>query len=223
MRITATKLGFLIRVSILSLAIGGPLGCTTVYYSIWEKLGYEKRDILVDRVETARDDQTKAKEQFKTTLEQFKELTGFNGGDLEAEYTKLKASYDKCQARAQAVSDEINKVDKVANDMFNEWATNLDQYHDQNLRAASEQKLNETRAKYAQLLAAMQNSEKKMQAVLGVFQDKVHFLNDNLNAAAISSLSGENAKIDTDVDSLIQDMDASINEANEFIDNMKKT
>ena len=33
-------------------------GCSTVYYNTMEKLGFEKRDILVDRVENARDAQT---------------------------------------------------------------------------------------------------------------------------------------------------------------------
>lgn len=198
-------------------------GCSPIYYAAWEELGYEKRDILVSRVEDARDDQTKAKQQFKTTLEQFEELTNFNGGDLEAEYKKLKGSYEECQSRASAVSSKIDSVDKVANAMFDEWTKELDDYHDANLRAASEQKLNDSRARYAQLLAAMRNSESKMQPVLDAFQDRVHFLRDNLNAAAISSLSSTSADISTNVQSLIQDMDASINEANAFIDNMKKS
>jgi hypothetical protein len=218
------KIGVLICAAGLSMAtLTMPIGCATTYYSIWEKLGYEKRDILVDRVQAAADSQTKAKEQFKTTMQQFQDLTGFKGGDLEAEYQKLKDSYDKCKDRADAVSSKIAKVNEVANAMFNEWAANLDQYSDQSLRASSEQKLNESKARYAQLYAAMQNSEAKMKPVLVAFADRVHYLNDNLNYAAINSLSDTNVKINTDVQGLIQDMDASINEANAFIENMKKT
>ena len=61
-----------------------------------------------------------------------------------------------------------------------------------------------------------------MQPVLNAFGDRVHYLRDNLNAAAISSLQGTSGQIDTNVQDLIKDMDASINEANSFIDNMKK-
>ena len=39
-------------------------GCESTYYSAMEKLGVEKRDILVDRVEAARDSQEAAKAQF---------------------------------------------------------------------------------------------------------------------------------------------------------------
>jgi hypothetical protein len=205
------------------LAASGPIGCSSTYYAVWQKLGYEKRDILVSRVEEARDDQGEAKKQFQTTLQQLQALTNFNGGDLEAEYKKLSSSYDACQDRATAVSKKITSVDKVANDMFAEWTAELDQYHDASLRAASEQKLNDSKARYQQLLAAMRNSETKMKPVLNAFHDEVLTLKHDLNAAAISSLQATSAGISNDVQNLIKDMDSSINEANAFIDNMKKS
>ncbi|KPK35247.1 MAG: DNA repair protein, partial [Nitrospira bacterium SG8_35_1] len=46
-------------------------GCQKAYYSTMEKFGVHKRDIMVDRVEEARDSQQEAKEQFQSALEQF--------------------------------------------------------------------------------------------------------------------------------------------------------
>jgi len=200
-----------------------PVGCSTAYYDAWEKLGYEKRDILVSRVEKARDEQTDAKQQFASTLDEFKSLTGFNGGDLEAEYDKLNSSYTDCETEAASVSKKIRSVDKVANDMFVEWQGELDQYQDQSLRASSAQKLAESKQRYAELLAAMRKSEAAMTPVLAAFHDRVLFLKHNLNASAISSLSTTAAGIDTNVQDLIKQMDASIDQANAFIDNLKKT
>jgi hypothetical protein len=209
-------------VAISLISLSGPMGCSSTYYAVWQKLGYEKRDILVSRVVDERDDQAKAKEQFKSTLDQLKELTNFNGGKLEEEYKKLKASYESCQDRATAVSKKIASVDKVANDMFAEWTAELDQYSDPNLKAASEKKLADSKARYQQLRTAMQSSESKMQPVLVKFHDVVMTLNDDLNAAAVNSIQGTSAEINGSVESLIKDMDASIDEANAFIDNMKK-
>src|SRR3954464_7280462 len=92
------------------------IGCATTNYAFWQKFGYEKRDILVSRVEKARDAQNEAKEEFKTTFQKFKELTNFQGGELEAKYNKLSAAYDDCKARADNVKTRIASVDKVAND-----------------------------------------------------------------------------------------------------------
>ena len=196
-------------------------GCASANYAFWNKFGYEKRDILVSRVESAKTDQEKAKEQFKTTLQRFQELTGYQGGDLEAKYKKLSSEYDACKARADDVSSRIKSVDAVASDMFKEWKQELSEYKDPKLKAASEQKLSDAQTRYATLIDLMRKSEAKMQPVLQAFHDQVLFLKHNLNAEAVASLQTTAAGIDTDVQALIKDMEASINEANSFIAQMK--
>ena len=196
-------------------------GCKSANYAFWNKLGYEKRDILVSRVENAKDSQEQAKEQFKTTMQRFQELTNFQGGELEAKYKKLSSEYDSCAKRAEDVSGRIKSVDAVANDMFKEWKKELDEYQNAELKRNSEQKLNDAQTRYAQLIAAMRKSESKMQPVLTAFHDQVLFLKHNLNAQAIASLQTTAAGIDQDVQALIKDMEASINEANAFIAQMK--
>lgn len=76
--------------------------CQTAYYGAMEKLGYEKRDILVSRVDDARKAQQEAKQQFESALQQFIATTNFSGGELERQYNKLKDAYDDSDARAQA-------------------------------------------------------------------------------------------------------------------------
>jgi len=208
------------RGSVLLLVSLVLVGCSSAYYAAWEKLGYEKRDILVSRVKSASKDQEEAKKQFQTTLQKFQEVTGFKGGDLEAEYKKLNGSYEDCVSRADAVSKRIASVEKVAADMFGEWQSELSQYSDQSRRRASEQMLNDTKVKYEKLIAVMKQAEKRMQPVLTVFHDQVLFLKHNLNAAAIASLKETSAGIEQDVGKLIADMNASINEANSFISQM---
>ncbi|MEA2711627.1 MAG: hypothetical protein QOF78_4228 [Phycisphaerales bacterium] len=196
-------------------------GCKSAYYSMWDKLGYEKRDILVGEVEDAKKDQEKAKEQFKTTLQRFQELTGFQGGELESKYKKLNNEYEACKSRADAVTKQVADVDETANDMFKEWTKELGQYSDPNLRSKSQQQLEQSKARYRDLIAAMHKAESSMQPVLKAFGDQVLFLKHNLNAQAIASLETTSQQINSDVQALIKDMEASINEANEFISQMK--
>ena len=209
--------------TVAAVALLAAVGCADTYYKAWEKLGYAKRDILVSRVENARDEQTQAKKQFTSTLDQFKALTGFNGGDLEAEYNKLNASYQSCKAEAAAVTSRIDKVDGVAQAMFSEWQKELDQYTDATLKADSAAKLAESRQRYGELLAAMRKSEASMTPVLEKFNNYVLFLKHNLNAAAIGSLSNTAAGIDGSVADLVKQMNASIDEANTFVEHMKKS
>src|SRR4051812_26649000 len=164
------------RSTIFTCVLLSLLGCSNTYYGVWQKFGYEKRDILVGRVEKARDAQKDAKEEFKTTFQKFQELTHFEGGDLEAKYKKLSSAYDDCKKRADDVKAKVDSVDKVANDMFSEWGTELKSYENQDLRRQSEQKLRDTKERYKQLIAAMRGSEQKMEPVLRAFNDQVLFL-----------------------------------------------
>ena len=192
-------------------------GCQTAYYGTMEKFGVEKRDILVDRVEAARDDQQAAKEQFTTALQQFRAVTGFTGGELGTAYDTLNDSYERSKAKANAVHDSIVEVDDVAQALFKEWEVELEDYTNEELRRESARKLSITRDRYSELLAAMKRAEASTTPVLNTFHDQVLFIKHNLNAQAIASLQGQLRVIETDVGALVREMEQSIAEANEFI------
>ncbi len=203
------------------LAILVTAGCQSTYYKAWEKLGWAKRDILVDRVKDAREDEEAAKKQFQSALEQFQSVTHFEGGDLEAKYKKLNKEYEASESRAADVHKRVKSVDDVAQALFKEWTSELDEYTNADLKRSSEQKLRETQERYRQMYAAMKSAEDKMDPVLKTFKTQVLYLKHYLNAAAISSLQTQVAGIQGDVDKLIKEMDASIKEADSFISQMK--
>ncbi len=192
-------------------------GCQTAYYATLEKFGVEKRDILVDRVEEARESQTEAKQQFESALDEFISVTGYQGGDLESQYRRLKEAYEDSEARAEDVHARIDKVEDVAEALFAEWETELDQYSSSSLRRQSAAQLRDTRSRYSQLLAAMQRAEKRIDPVLNAFRDRVLYLKHNLNAHAIGALRGDLGQVQSDVGQLLGEMQRSIREADEFI------
>ena len=196
------------------------LGCQTAYYGAMEKLGIEKRDILVDRVEDARGAQQDAKKQFEDALEQFIAVTDFQGGALETQYRKLKAEFEDSEAQAQQVRSRIRDVERVAKDLFTEWDKELGQFSNQNMRRTSERQLADTRRRYAVLIEKMRRAEGKIDPVLTAFRDRVLFLKHNLNAQAIASLRTDRAEIESDITALVSEMNKSIAEADAFIQNM---
>jgi hypothetical protein len=195
-------------------------GCQSAYYGAMEKFGYEKRDILVDRVEDAREAQQDAKKQFESALAQFIAVTNYSGGELEQQYNKLKGAYEDSESRANAVHKRIAEVERVAQDLFSEWEREITQYTNAELRRSSQAQLNTTRARYRELIGAMKRAEKKLDPVLAAFHDRVLFLKHNLNARAIASLKTERAKIEADIATLVADMNRSIAEADRFIKEM---
>lgn len=197
-------------------------GCQKTYYKTMEAFGYHKRDLLVERVEDARDAQESAKVQFQSALEKFSEVVDFRGGELEEKYKELKTELERSEANARAVKSHIDDVESVAKALFKEWESELNQYSNDNLRRSSEQKLNLTRQRYTQLISAMKRAEEKIGPVLAAFRDNVLFLKHNLNAQAIASLQNELVSVEADIGSLIKEMESSIEEANSFIEAMSK-
>ena len=109
----------------------------------------------------------------------------------------------------------------MAEDLFEEWEGELEQYSSSSLRAESASLLRDTRARYRQLMAAMRRAESAMPPVIEALEDKVLYLKHNLNARAIGALRNELGTIERDTAALLSEMQKAIAEANEFIASMK--
>ena len=170
------------KLLIALLAIFSLSACKSTYYSAWESLGVEKRDILVDRVESVNEAQEDAQQQFSSALEELTVLIDFDGGDLQKAYDEIKDQYNASKDSAERLTGRIEKVESVAEDLFEEWQEELEQYSNETLRRDSEKKLRETKRRYQSLLKAMNRSSDKMQPVLTALNDNVLYLKQNLNA-----------------------------------------
>jgi len=196
-------------------------GCQSAKYEMYSWFGVEKRDLLQDAVKDASSEQEDAKEQFADTLEQFKAVVGYDGGELEKQFKKFRSEFNAAEDAAADVKGRIDDVETVAEDMFADWEKGLDDYTDQNLRRKSEQLLRDSRGRVADLVVTMRKAEASMYPVLDKFRDQVKFLEDNLRAQAVAALEGETIAIEAQIDDLIEAMNTSINEATAFIEQME--
>lgn len=191
-------------------------GCQSAYYSAMEKVGVHKRDILIDRVEETKDSQ----EEFQSALERLTTLINFDGGELQDAYNQLNDDYESSLAAANEVSSNINKVEDVAEALFDEWSDELEQYKSASLKRESSKKLAATQRQFSQLLRSMRSAESKMEPVLSSLQDNVLYLKHNLNAQAVAAIKGEFTNLKRDIQVLMNDMNKSIADSNKFIEQM---
>lgn len=187
-----------------------------------EKVGIHKRDILVSRVKKARDSQSDAQEEFKSALEQFDSVVKLEDTDLKRAYDKLNGEYEDIEQAADMVSARIDKVEAVAEALFDEWEDELELYQNRELRRSSQKQLRQTKSRYKKMLSSMRRAEESMEPVLKIFGDNVLFLKHNLNAQAIGSLQSEFANLKTEISGLLAKMNDAIASSNEFIENLDK-
>jgi hypothetical protein len=195
-------------------------GCQRTYYAVWETLGKEKRHLLKDNVAKAKAEQEAAAEQFEGTLTRLKATYGFDGGELESVYDKLKHDYEECASRAEAVRVRIDDVEEIGTDLFAEWEREIDLISSPDLKRQSRQSLADTRRRFKRLQTAMGRAEASMDPVLTTLRDQVLYLKHHLNARAISALKQEAGAIEGEIEILVRDMQRSIDEAKAFLDSM---
>lgn len=212
----------IVLLTVFILPVMSLAGCSGTYYRTLEKLGIHKRDILVDRVEDARDAQSEAQEQFKSALEEFSSVIQVKNTDLKVTYEKLNAEFEGSEKAAKNVTARINRVEAVANALFEEWENELELYRNSKLRTLSIEKLKKTKSQYQKMLTSMRRAEKSMTPVLLSFRDNVLFLKHNLNAQAIGSLRTEFASLKGEIDSLIKNMNDAIETSNRFISDIRQ-
>ena len=193
------------------------VGCQGIYYEAAEQFGVFKRDILVDRVETALESQEEAKETFVDALEQFSSVVDVPAGELDPAYRELAAVLEQSEDRAAEVRRRIEAVEDVSAALFDEWEDELGEYSNASLRRASERTLDATKRRYGDLIGAMHRAEDRIDPVLSAFRDQVLFLKHNLNARAVAALEGELVNIENDVATLLRDLDASIRQSRDFV------
>ena len=197
-------------------------GCSGAYYGAMEQMGFHKRDILVERVEAARDAQSEAQEQFKSALEQFGSVVRIADTDLKNAYETMNMEYEASEKAADNVSERIDKVESVADDLFEEWEDELALYKSAELQNSSRRKLQETRARYLEMLESMHRAESSISPVLSTFRDNVLFLKHNLNAQAIGSLKMEFSSLKGEIDLLIRKMNTAIEMSDRFISDIRQ-
>lgn len=210
-----------LTIMLLLIALGLS-SCDTAYLATMEKMGYAKRDILSDRVKSARNAQEEAKQEIQSTLELFGKVVAYDGGDLESTYKKLSGELEASEDSAKAVRKKIGDVESVADALFSEWEQELGQYSSADLRRKSQAKLTQTKNRYKDMLSAMKRAEQRIDPVLRPLRDQVLYLKHNLNARALAAIKGELVKVDAQVDQLVKDMNRSIAEADKFIQSMEK-
>ena len=201
-------------------------GCQSAMMTIKEEAGIPKRDQLVDLVTDVQEAQQDAQKGFQSALDQFLALGGASrqsSTSLEKIYKKLQAEYEDAKGAVETMNKRIANTKTVSTALFKEWQVELGLCTNATLMAQSQQQYSSGKDQYDQLLTTMKTAASKMDPVLNTFREQALFLKHNLNAQAIGSMmNSERAAIESDVGTLIADIQRSIDEADVFMNQRKK-
>jgi hypothetical protein len=204
----------------LALALGA---CSSLYYAAIEQLGWEKRDVLVSRVDAARDSLAQAKTQVVDGLDRLQAVLQAAGGDLDKAYADLAAVSARADVCGTDVHKRIAAVETAGTALFTEWRDDLAATRNTAQRARDQRHYDASRARYERLLEAMRQAAASLTLMLDALRDQVAFLNHNLSAEALGVVQDGLGGVQGSADRAQRDLEQAIAEANVFIRQLGET
>ena len=204
---------------VLSIAILNLLilcSCQSAYYKIWETLGKEKRDLLKSELSKAESEQRDMEEEFKDTLSRIRAEYNFDGGDLQKLYDKVDRDYNKVLSKKNVLESRTEKVNRIANDLFDEWREEAKELSNKSYRNDSLRKLAVAKKNFGKMSSSLATTQKKLETVTKKYKDQVIYLKHNLNAKSLSAFRGEFKSIRSEMEILISSISKSIRESDQF-------
>jgi hypothetical protein len=209
------------RIILTTIAVSalGSFGCrSSTYYEAMDTVGYEKREMLVDRVEEARDTQIEAKQQLQTALYTLRRFESIPAGELTQLRDDLDGEVDKTEGQLNELQGDIQSVESIAQEVFDDWEAELQKYDSDELRRKSAQELEETKRNYGALISELRSTHEKLATVIAPLKDQVLFIEHAINAGETPPKSDKLDDVRQQISTLIEELEGSIDRTQRFIE-----
>jgi len=191
--------------------------CQAMYLGTLEQFGFEKREILCERIEAASDAIVILEQRLDETFSVYREAIHQEGGNLSASQKRFSNFYDKTEDAASEFNSRIEKVQAVANAMFEEWNAESGEIIDTELRRKSRSNYTRALTRYGNLLRSMRAVQAETDPILTRLRDHVLFMKLNLHPNAYAPLRSTEDDFVASAVAVSETMKATIEEATNFL------
>jgi hypothetical protein len=161
------------------------------------------------------------KQQLMKTMDVYNALMADDAKDRKKLYKNLQKEMDSVEKRRTKIGEEAANMRREADTLFKQWAESTAAIGNADLRQRSEERLNATKASYADIEAVGQKAESLYGPFMKDLQDQVTYLGHDLNPSAVASLKPEAAKLNEKANTLLRSIDDTIATANQKVDALR--
>ena len=164
--------------------------------------GHKETDRLIKRAEDTMKDLETATAQLHKTMDYYNAIMKGGSGDTRKLYKDLTKAIEESQKRAETVGQRVEAMEAEAHAFFGEWTQSLQQITNEDLKKRSQDRLNETRVEFGEILSAGRRASAVFEPFMGALHDQVVYLGYDLNASAVASLAEDAKKLNERADEL---------------------
>jgi hypothetical protein len=157
------------------------------------------------------------KVQLMKTMDVYNALMADDATDRKKLYKSVQKEMDNTEKRRMKITEEAAKMKSEADTLFAQWAESAAAIENPDLRKRSEERLEATKASYAEIEAMGQKAADLYPPFMKDLQDQITYLGHDLNAEAVASLKPEVAKLNEKAQALVRSLDDTIGTANQKI------
>jgi hypothetical protein len=156
-----------------------------------------KVDVMQSSIEKVHVESELAQQRVRDSADLLTTLvTGNYQGQPADVYVRLVAALEASEKQADKMRDAIDKMKQSATPVFENWQNDLLRITNLDLRRRSEERLDQTRERFDELVSASRAAETGVDAFNQGARDITLFLGSDFNPAAISAIEDDARSVD---------------------------
>jgi hypothetical protein len=155
--------------------------------------------------------------QLMKTMDVYNALMADDAKDRKKLYKSLQKEMENTEKRRAKIGEEAARMKAEADTLFEQWAQSTAAIENPDLRKRSEERLDATRASYAEIETTGQKAADLYPPFMKDLNDQITFLGHDLNPDAVASLEPEAVKLNEKAETLMKSLDDTIATANQKI------
>ncbi len=153
-------------------------------------------DELLTRIERVQAEALVSKERAHAGLETLRVLVAPEfRGDAVSTHAALLDAIELSDDQADRLRASVEPMKKVAESVFEKWTADLESFGGTSMRQRSQVRLEETRARYEDIVTAAVRAQIAYDAFNATLRDHALFLGNDMNAASIAEIVGDVEKM----------------------------
>jgi ElaB/YqjD/DUF883 family membrane-anchored ribosome-binding protein len=198
------------RSTLATLVLGAALlGVSACSSPSKQKKAVRQVDSFLDRIETIHVESEISSERAHSALETLHLIVSpeFSGDSLAA-YEDFVDAIEASEDQAEELRSQVGPLEKSADKVFGQWAEDLDGFTSDAMRRRSEARLETTRARYTEILGAMDEAQGAYDRFNLGLRDHAFFLSHDLNPSAVAEIMDEVDALGAEADALDRQLEA---------------
>lgn len=204
-----------------ALGVLGGLALSVAVAAQAQDEGVKRVEELVKRAGSTVQAIGEAKLQFLKTIDVYNSIFAEDAKDRKKLYKKLQSEMAATQEKRAEVGRRSDQMKLEAGIVFKSWADSTAAIESPDLRKRSEERLEKTKDRLAEIQSAGQSAVDVYEPVMKALQDQVTYLGHDLNAEAVASLKPDAEKVNAQAKELTERLDEAMAVANQNINALR--